>query len=227
MLFPSDGIVVKLSQGELESLKNFVKGFEEVFKLKVVNNTYEVVRTHENSEVKEQVRYDESAFSSTATRYFNLRVNVSNSTQRILTLLLTGLSFDDVYSMVKHGSVTGLPPDLTISQMNSFSHQFGRTPDILRLATAQQIPNRKGLVDEIARPANVGDRFEVDIMDSDYNDPTSKKGMKLATWGGATCAAVGVDCSSGYVVGKLLNKKSNTIEFIKEFIQMFEDRILG
>jgi hypothetical protein len=76
-------------------------------------------------------------------------------------------------------------------------------------------------VDEIARPANVGDRFEVDIMDSDYNDPTSKKGMKLATWGGATCAAVGVDCSSGYVVGKLLNKKSNTIEFIKEFIQFY------
>jgi hypothetical protein len=224
LLFPSEGVVLKLSAKELQSLKDYVKNFERIFNLKVVNNTYEVDRTTMNNE-QEQSTYHplskEVAFSSTATRFFNSNVNISNSHQRILTMLLTGFSFDDVYSMVKYGSVTGLPPDLTISQLNNFSHYYGRTPDLIRLATAQQIPNRQGLMDANEKPTFVGARLEVDIMDSDYNDP-SKQGKKLPTWGGAICAAVGVDCMSGYVVGKLLTKKSNTLEFIKEFVQFFQ-----
>lgn len=45
LLLPSEGVVVKLSPEEREELKEFIKGFQEVFKLKVVNNTYEVVRS--------------------------------------------------------------------------------------------------------------------------------------------------------------------------------------
>ena len=225
ILLPSDGVVVKLSQEELKKLKAFIVQFEEVFKLKVVNNTYEVVRTNEQSsniEPSHQQKDYPIAMSSTSTKFFNTKVNVANSTQRILTLLLTGLSFEDIYNMVKYQSASGLPPDLTMSQLNAFSHQFGRTPDILRLATAQQIPNQRGLMEASSKPTFVGARFEVDIMDTDYNDPSSKKGAKLPTWGGALCAAVGVDCFSGYVIGKLLKAKSNTVEFLKEFVQYYQ-----
>ena len=102
--------------------------------------------------------------------------------------MLTGFSFNDLYQITKHNSVTGLPPDLTMQQLNSFSHKYGRTPDILRLATAQQMPNRRGLMDDDIKPVFVGDRVEIDIMEPDYNDPTSVKGKKIEV--GATCAAL-------------------------------------
>jgi hypothetical protein len=41
LLFPNDGVVVKMNQDEVGTLKKFVESFPEVFKLKVVNNTYE------------------------------------------------------------------------------------------------------------------------------------------------------------------------------------------
>ena len=48
-------------------------------------------------------------------------------------MLLTGLSFNDLYTIIKNGSVNGLPPDLKLQHLNTFSHRYGRTPDILRL----------------------------------------------------------------------------------------------
>jgi hypothetical protein len=162
------------------------------------------------------------AYSSTATKFFNTKVNVSNATQRILTMLLCGLSFNDLYLIAKHDSISGIPPDINVQSLNSFSHKYGRTPDILRLATAQQIPNRQGLMDHSTKPLFVGARVEIDIMESDYNDPSVKQGKKLATWGGATSAAVCVDCFSGYCCGKLLKNMKNTVEFLKEFVQYYK-----
>ena len=229
ILFPNDGVVLKLSNMEIKKLKQYIEQFPQSLNLKVSNNTYEVDRELNRSSKSQQVSTiinnisNAQAFSTTASRFFNTKVNVSNNTQRILTMLLTGLSFNDLYTIIKNGSVNGLPPDLKLQHLNTFSHRYGRTPDILRLANAQQIPNRHGLLDDTRKPTFVGERVEVDIMESDYNDP-SKKGVsaKLPTWGGATSAAVCVDSYSGFVIGKLLKNMRNTVEFLKEFVQYFK-----
>jgi hypothetical protein len=65
-------------------------------------------------------------------------------------------------------------------------------------------------------------RVEIDIMEPDYNDPTSVKGKKIQTWGGATCAALCVDCASGYLTGKLLKSMGNTVLVVKDFNQYYK-----
>ncbi len=73
------------------------------------------------------------AYNSTATKYyFNSKVNVFNSPERILpTLLITGLTFRDLLFITKNNSVAGLPRDLTPSALYSFEHRYGRTLDVL------------------------------------------------------------------------------------------------
>ena len=107
--------------------------------LKVQNRTYEVnnAKNPANTVSNQQIQFNENqeeALQGTATRFFNTKVNVSNQTERILTLLMTGLSFRDWQMHVKHGSLGGIPPDLTSHGLNRFEYRYGRTPDIVRLA---------------------------------------------------------------------------------------------
>ena len=84
------------------------------------------------------------AYNSTATKYFNSKVNVSNTQERILSTLLTGLTFRDLLFITKNNSVTGLPRDLTPSALHSFEHRYGRTTDVLELAFPDLAENTKG-----------------------------------------------------------------------------------
>eukprot|EP01041_Mallomonas_annulata_P031392 gene31392-53694_t len=218
ILFGDGGMVLRLNPSELSELKNFLKKYPTEKNLKVNNRTYEVDNyiddvtpdsfdtalhvidagdgCHNDCDI-------ETAFSNTAVRYFNTKVNVSNITERVLTLLMTGLSFRDWYCHVKHGSLDGLPPDVDMRSLNSFEHKYGRTPDIVRLAIPLQTPSHTGLMGEKEPICEVGQRYEIDCMESDYNaEPKKKigspddsntaiKSVKLKTHGGARAAVVG------------------------------------
>ena len=62
----------------------------------------------------------EEALQGTASRFFNTKVNVSNQEERILTLLMTGLTFRDWRAHLQHGSMHGIPRDLTQRGMDTF-----------------------------------------------------------------------------------------------------------
>jgi hypothetical protein len=72
----------------------------------------------------------EKAFG-TATRYFNSKVHVSNQEERIMAMLLMGLSFDDVYKHIHNNSIDGLPKDISVRSLNQFQHKYGTSPDVL------------------------------------------------------------------------------------------------
>ena len=249
ILFGNSGLVLRLSDSELLELKGFLLKYPTSKHLIVKDRTYEVdptlvgvsagsnetsLNVIDASEVCNCEGVVEEAFSNTALRFFNTKVNVSNTTERVLTLLMTGLSFRDWYSHVKHGSLDGVPPDVDIKSLNNFEHRYGRTPDIVRLAIPLQTPTHSGLMagKSVSR---VGDRYEIDCLESDFNEePKNKadhldsgstlqtKAAKLKTHGGARAAAVGVDCYSSYVTGKLLKSLANPVGFVSSLIHRVE-----
>ena len=79
----------------------------------------------------------EDAFSGTAARFFNTMVNVTTQEERILTWLMTGLTFGDLYLHVANGSLSGLPADLTIDGLDRSKYMF---------AEAKTMPTLRGVV---------------------------------------------------------------------------------
>jgi hypothetical protein len=177
----------------------------------------------------------EVANSNVATRFFNTKVNVSNSTERILTLLMTGLSFRDWYLHLQNSSLEGIPNDVNINAMNTFEHRYGRTPEIIHLAKAINTGHHKGLMSAPPPLTHVGERYEIDVMESDYNITTKTKKVstslneqnqtnnqrtaKLPSHGGAIAVAVGVDCYSSFVQVKLLHVQINSEVYVEYFFK--------
>ena len=225
VLFAQDGLVLSMTEGEVTALREFIDKYPVVKRLKVANRTYEVDQSSSNPSSEQPV---EHAFNSTASRYFNTKVNVSNQTERILTLLMTGLTFRDWNLHVKHGSLEGIPPDLTVHGLSKFEYRYGRTPDIVRLAHPTNVHDSTGLRTEREIPTCPGHRIEVDCMSSDYNireslPATAKKAahvrtQMLPTHGGAIAGAVCVDCYSSFVFGKLLKSVAHPEIFVENFL---------
>ena len=128
VLFPDDGVVLRLTDTEREALQQFIKAFQVSKHLTVKNRTYEVA-----NQVSEGINV-EQAMNNTATRYFNSKVHVSNKEERILSMLLMGFTHKDLYDMTTAQCIDGLPRDLTKHALNQFSHRHGTSPDILQLA---------------------------------------------------------------------------------------------
>jgi len=209
VLFPEDGAVYKLNETQREELIDFLQKFPKITALKVVNRTYEVAQSTQ-----------EFAHSSTATKYFNSKVHVSNTTERILATLLTGLSFSDLYSMKENGSVEGIPRDITMETLNTFSRKYGRTPDVVQLARPNLAGNTKGYMAAPPQLTHVGQRVEADFFTTDFNydvkEPNGRiKSSKIPTLGGATFGFVSVDAYSGFVHGRLTNSTANAVEHVK------------
>lgn len=162
ILHENGGVVLRLTDQELKSLMDSVQQYPILKTLTVKNRTYEV---NSNSH-----QHKETAFTNTATRYFNTKINVSNQTERVLTLLLTGLSFQDWYSHVQHGSMAGIPLDVTQQSLNKFERAYGRTPDIIRLSKPMKSKNQQGLMDTSDKLTYLGQRIEIDVMHPDFND---------------------------------------------------------
>ena len=101
-----------MTKAELAALKELLSSYPVVKHLVVNNRTYEVDKTQlatpeamtviEVDEERARSPVQEDALSGIATRFFNTKVNVSNQEERILTLLMTGLTFRDLYMHVKN-----------------------------------------------------------------------------------------------------------------------------
>lgn len=237
ILYKDGGVILRLDKDQLRDLLAFIQRYPATKQLRVRNRTYEIDESIINETVAQAAltkphlshilsEYDEleQAFTNTASRFFNTKVNVSNTTERILTLLLTGLSFQDLYDHVKNNSLLGMPPDLTLSALNHFEHKYGRTPDIVRMALPYKMSNVPGLMSRGETLTSCGQRVEIDCMESDFNDSKRKDGKqgrvsKLSTYGNAIAAAVCVDAYSGFVHGKLITSLADSFtQFINHFI---------
>jgi hypothetical protein len=83
--------------------------------------------------------------------------------ERVLTLLLTGLSFKDWLCVVKNDCLGGIPPDANMQMLNRFENKYGRTPDIIRMAIAHKYGNRRGLMSVPPPLTDIGERVEIDL----------------------------------------------------------------
>ena len=119
VLFEDGGLVLKMNQAELTALKEFLRTYPVVKHLKVNNRTYEVDQQDATHEALTVIEFEgnrksnivhEDAHSGRASLFFNTKVSVSTQEERILTLLMTGLTF----MHVKNSSLSGLPADLTM-----------------------------------------------------------------------------------------------------------------
>ena len=139
ILLPNEGFVLALSPEEQQFLRSYAQDKPIQKQLTVRNNTYEVASTPSLATPLLQ-----QAHASTATRYFNSKINVSTVEERILATLLSGLTFKDLLTMTKNESVLGMPRDITPQSLHSFENKYGRTPDILQLAFPDLSGNKKG-----------------------------------------------------------------------------------
>ena len=231
VLFPNDGKVIRMTPNEREALKDYIAAFPTIKRLIVRNRTYEVDSESSDSSFTAEI---ENAYSGTATRYFNSKVHISNSQERVLATLLTGLSFNDIYTMVKHNNIDGLPRDLTIQALNKFEHNYGRTPDVLQLATPNLAGNTKGYMAPPVPVTYVGQRVEADYFETEFNeevviDKVNKEGLitkqthvkKLASHGNALACFVAVDVYSGKVHGRLVPNMKDAIDHVKYVVESY------
>jgi hypothetical protein len=240
VLFEDGGLVLRMTKAELAALKEFLSSYPVKKHLVVNNRTYEVdhqatpeaLTVIEVDEERARDPVQEDAHSGIASRFFNTKVNVSNQEERILTLLMTGLTFRDLYMHVKNKSLSGLPPDLTAAGLNRFAHKFGRTPDILNMANPINIRDATGLRDPPIDPTRPGERIEIDGMQSPYNMRETVPGSslvsasvttkKLPTHGGAVASIICVDCYSSFVMGKLVISVANPEVFVEGFLERYK-----
>ena len=170
ILFPTDGYVLSLTAEEQAYLRNYADKKPHLKQLIVRNNTYEVLDPPTIDPDTSITVNDLYAYNSTATKYFNSKVNVSSTQERILATLLTGLTFKDLLTMSKHNSVLGLPRDITPDTLHTFENRYGRAPDVLQLAFPNLAGNTKGYFapkEILTRP---GQRIEADYFEPEFND---------------------------------------------------------
>jgi hypothetical protein len=160
ILLPDSGVVLQLSTAERKKLEEYIKPFKVTKQLTVKNRTYEVAKDDGIYESASSADVNvEVAMSNTATRYFNTKVNASSSEESILAMLLTGISFNDLYSIVssKVSTVNGIPRNITLQTLNNFKSKYGKTPDVLQMAFPQLAGNTKGYMAPNVEVAAVGD----------------------------------------------------------------------
>ena len=237
ILLPNEGFVLALSPDEQEFLRTYASDKPIMKQLIVQNNTYEVVdKTSSPSLATPSLQ--QALASSTATRYFNSKINVSTVEERILATLLSGLTFKDLLTMTKNESVLGMPRDITPQSLHSFENKYGRTPDILQLAFPDLSGNKKGYFAPKEPTTHCGQHIEADFFEAEFNDipytdtpepsppPTvnPKKVKKLPSFGGATAGYVYLDVHSGYVNGILVTSMKNPLPLVQATIKAQTNR---
>ena len=231
VLFPNEGQVIRMTSDERAALKNYIAAFPTIKRLVVRNRTYEVDSDEADSHCNIA---SENAYSSTATRYFNSKVHISNAQERVLATLLTGLSFQDIYTMVKNNNIDGLPRDLTLKALNRFEHNYGRTPDVLQLATPNLAGNHKGYMAPPVPITYVGQRVEADYFETEFNEEVTetltKDGQiftkthvkKLTSHGNALACFVSIDVFSGKVHGRLVQSMKHSLDHVQYIIESYK-----
>lgn len=219
LLHSSGGMCVEMSTKDVQQ---FIKAFQhyKVVKDLVLEDGIYKVR---NSHVKKPILH--KACSGRANKFFNVKVNTSNESDRVLSMLMVGFTLNDLKSLLKNQSLGGMPPDLTEKALNRFEHRHGNRPDIITLAIPLDRRNYSGLMSEPDPLTKVGERVEVDCFESDYNEQKldkEKKAKKLRSWGGAIASALMVDVYSGYLHVRPLLSLSNSLEYLKAFVNEYK-----
>jgi hypothetical protein len=224
ILLPESGMVVKMNDTERSHLIEYLKKFQVLKNLVVRNRTYHVLENDESA----LVSADEQAFSNSATKYFNSKINVSNKGERILSMLLCGLSFNDIYNLVTKDMANGLPRDIDQKSLNNFEHNYGKTPDVVQLATPNLAGNVKGYMGHREIYSAVGDRVEADMMYPEFNeivyDKNTKqnKNIKVTTFGGGIAGYLSVDAYSGKLIGQVVPNVSNPLQHVKRTVEQYK-----
>ena len=227
ILLPNEGYVLSLSPEQQHFLREFAQQNDIIKTLTVNNNTYEVAPDPISSQV---------AYNSTATKYFNSKVNVSTAQERILSTLLTGLTFRDLLFLTNNEAVSGLPRDLTATALHSFENKYGRTPDVLQLAFPDLSGNAKGYFAPKPILTHCGQRIEADFFEPEFNDLTSidetseapltstqrAKLRKIKSFGGAIAGYAYIDVYTGCADGILVNSMAKPLPLVKATVQSFK-----
>lgn len=231
------GVVLKLDDEDLQSLLEWCEQKEKVVRLTVRNRTYEILRDEMASvhavEIEESDIYHiyESAF--TASTYFNGKINMDTADEVILTNLLCGHTLRNLKHIVKHRTVTGLHPSVTVENLSRFERQFGRSTDPVQLALNHRAGNQVGFETSVENLVSVGQRVGCDIFTSDYNlpgttvmksDGSSSRDAtrKLPTYGGAIAFFLSVDAYSGFIIPRLVKKLSKSYLLISDLIKTYQ-----
>jgi len=241
ILFKDEGIIIDLNKDTMMEFKDYINQYPVAHKLHIRNKTYELA--DEQSSHQYQLLYDtssdqqhEQGFSAAPVQYFNSKINVSSVEERILALLISGLTIENLIKYVKHGSVSGLHPDITLSSLHKFSRKYGYSPDAVQLAIPNKQGNVKGYLAPSKQLTQCGEVVEMDFFDPDFNEPHEspsvvstednairrKKVKKLSTHGGAIAANVYVDAYSGYVQGTLVKSTARPLQLIEDAISKYE-----
>ena len=228
ILLPNEGYVLSLSPDHQQFLREYAQQHDIIKTLTVSNNTYEVAP---DDPISSPV-----AYNSTATKYFNSKVNVSTAQERILSTLLTGLTFRDLLFLTNNDAVSGLPRDLTATALHSFENKYGRTPDVLQLAFPDLSGNAKGYFAPKPILTHCGQRVEADFFEPEFNDISSldetsepplsstqrSKLKKIKSFGGASAGYVYIDVYTGNVDGILVNSMAKPLPLVKATVQAFK-----
>jgi hypothetical protein len=169
VLLKDKGYILDLSDLDLNSLINYILNFKISKQLVVRNNTYEVDLSNDVHNVSNNTNND-IAYSSTANKYFNSKINVSSNDERILAMLLCGLPYKTLEFAVKNGSITSLPRDITRDSLLTFSRKYGNNPEILQLSLPDLAGNVKGYMKPADPILKVGQLVEGDYVHSEINE---------------------------------------------------------
>ena len=231
------GLVLKLDDDDLQSLLEWCEQKEKVVRLTVRNRTYEILRDATVSvnaaTVEETDIYHiyESAF--TASTYFNGKINMNTADEVILSNLLCGHTLRNLKHIVKHRTVTGLHPSVTLENLTRFERQFGRSTDPVQLALNHRAGNQAGFEVSKELIVSVGQRVGCDYFTADYNlpgttvlkadgstfrDPT----RKLPSLGGALAFFLSVDEYSGFIQPRLVKRLSKSYLLIADLIKTYK-----
>eukprot|EP00981_Chlorochromonas_danica_P002182 scaffold435_cov174-Ochromonas_danica.AAC.2 len=248
ILFETDGAVLKLNTTEILDLRHYISRFPRLKSLHVHDKTYEVIDDDHwecpptqavttADQLLADARVQQHHAHGVATTFFNTRVNVTNTDERILSYLISGLSMDTLRAYVRGEAgtshpVTGLHPSITIKALNSFTNRWGQTPDAFQLAYPNPYGGSKGYFGPRPTTTSVGEWVQCDFFEPDYNELDAAttpelttdhaRRKKIPTLGGAKYGFLSVDKFSGYLWGLLVPSTQNTLLVLKPLRAHYE-----
>ena len=205
VLHADGGSVLKLDGQQRQRFLKYIARLQEVLRLKVNRNVYEVDATRNASlpatttalqplevqDEQEDAYFTEDAFvadcqesadretSTIDAAYSSIytlgRVHYEDTDSRIYGLLLSGLSFSTLRQAAQHKSLLGLHPTVTAQTLRRFEKRHGRTPDLLAKANYDQVPHYQSFEKEEVLLQRPGQHLLCDTFFCDFNETSLRK----------------------------------------------------
>jgi hypothetical protein len=101
---------------------------------------------------------------TSAVKYFNTKINVTNTEERILAYLISGMTIDSMNAAIRNGAIAGIHPDITITSLNRFVHSHGHSVDAFQLAVPNKEGNKKRYMSKPQELVQCGQLVEIDSI---------------------------------------------------------------